>query len=120
MIALRIVPAPISANGLYRIAARPFPRIYMTQDGKDLKEAYQWQLKTQWRQRPIKKGVELILYIYYPDKKRRDADNAMKIVFDALKQIVFEDDSQVMHYSVYKRVDKQNPRVDIDVQELAE
>ena len=92
--------------------------MYMTPEGKALKELYQWQIKTQWKRPWIQGGVMLTIYIYYPNHVKRDLDNSMKILLDSMSGMVYKDDSQIMSLWVIKRFDADNPRVDIDVQEM--
>ncbi len=91
----------------------------MTAEGRSLKEAYQWQAKSQWKRPCITGNVFLTIYIYFPNKRPRDLDNAMKILLDSLSHIVYKDDKQITSLWLIKKVDPDNPRVDIDVQESA-
>lgn len=116
MISLTLRPAPLSTNHIYRVAQN---RIYMTAEGRSLKEAYQWQAKSQWKKPSTTKPVALTLFIYYGDNRKHDIDNNNKLVLDALTGIVYKDDGQIFRLFIYKRFDANDPRVDIDVQELA-
>lgn len=49
------------------------------------------------------------------DKRVRDLDNHLKIVFDALTGVVWEDDKQIQEMTIRKDYDKENPRVELDV-----
>lgn len=61
-------------------------------------------------------GVSLTVYRKY---KRGDTDNYLKICLDALNGIAWNDDSQVAEIHLYRKDDKQNPRVEIEVWEIA-
>lgn len=87
----------------------------MTQKGKTLKESYQWQAKSQWRQKPIEMDVEIDIKIYFGTKRRSDWDNFHKLSMDALSGIVYADDSQIIKATVEKKYDKQNPRITIEI-----
>jgi len=53
--------------------------------------------------RPLVGALNLELELYPPDRRRRDADNAMKALLDALAHAgVYQDDSQIMHLEVWK------------------
>lgn len=90
----------------------------MTDQGKAIKEAYQWEAKTQWKRKPITGDVALHITFYFKDKRRRDLDNQHKLIWDALSGIVYEDDSQVIEYHVYREFDKARPRTEIEVREV--
>jgi crossover junction endodeoxyribonuclease RusA len=92
----------------------------MTDEGHAQKEDYQWQIKEQWRRPELTGGVMLTIYIYFKDHRRRDLDNAMKILLDSMSHMVYKDDSQIQSLCIHKRIDEHNPRVDIDVQECPE
>lgn len=67
--------------------------------------------------RPIASGdVCLSIAIYFPDRRRRDADNVFKAISDAGNGVLYSDDSQVKegHFSV--GYDKERPRVDVWVE----
>lgn len=105
---------PQSTNHLYKPTVRG---IYLTQEGKDLKEDYAWQAKAQWKREPLTQQNLLVdIHLYFPDKRRRDWDNWHKLSMDALTGIVYEDDSQILAATVSKHIDKERPRIEIKVQ----
>ena len=61
----------------------------------------------------IRKGNE------YPQKKP-DADNIGKIILDALNNIAYKDDSQVVELTVYKRFTEETERVEFELKEIKE
>jgi Holliday junction resolvase RusA-like endonuclease len=109
---LTLTGNPVSTNSLYR---RHGHFIYMCKQGKDLKESYQWQAKSQWKGNPTTKDVEIEVRLYFKDNRRRDWDNWHKILCDSLTGIVWEDDSQIKKASVEKFIDKKNPRIEINI-----
>ena len=102
---------PLSTNHIYRHTGH---RVYMTAEGKALKESYQWQLKEQYKEKPISEIVSISLHIFFGDKRKRDIDNYNKIVLDACSGILWEDDSQICDMFIGKYYDKQNPRIEIE------
>lgn len=52
---------------------------------------------------------------YYPDARRRDGDNLLKLAMDALNGVLYNDDSQVIEASVSKAIDRQRPRTEVAV-----
>ena len=61
----------------------------------------------------IRKGNE------YPQKKP-DADNIGKIILDALNNIAYKDDSQVVELTVYKKFTEEVERVEFELKEIKE
>lgn len=90
---------------------------YMKKEGKELKESYQWQVKSQWKKPMIEGDCEVEIDLYFGDRRRRDWDNWHKLTMDALEGIVIKDDSQIQRAIVNKKYDKSNPRVEIKINE---
>lgn len=86
-----------------------------------LKEGYRWQIKSQFREDPIKTplAVDLIFFMPIPKstsgiKKRQmgngiiahtkkpDIDNLQKFILDCLNKLAFEDDSQIVEIRAKK------------------
>ncbi len=85
----------------------------MTKDGKDLKESYQWQAKSQWKAKPLEGAVEVEIKLFFKNKRQHDIDNYGKLLLDSLTGIVYLDDSQVCKMTVVKGLDSKNPRIEI-------
>jgi crossover junction endodeoxyribonuclease RusA len=62
----------------------------------------------------VKMSVDFIL----PDNRRRDLDNLNKGICDALNGIAFNDDSQVTTLILSKVIDRANPGVWIEIEEV--
>jgi len=107
---------PLSTNHIYKSMCRgKFASVYMSKDGKDLKESYQWQLKSQYKGKPLKTDIDLRIELFFGDNRKRDIDNYNKIVIDSLTGILFEDDSQIQSLLIIKNKDLKNPRVEIQL-----
>lgn len=89
--------------------------MYMTAEGKALKEAYQWEARAQWRGDPLRGPVEIEVTLFHGDKCARDIDNYSKILLDALTGIVWDDDKQVEKMAVVKAYDRLTPRVELSI-----
>jgi Holliday junction resolvase RusA-like endonuclease len=108
---------PKSTNNIYRAAARgSFVSYYMTEEGKALKTAYQWEAKAQWRGAPLQGELALSVRFYFGTKRKADLDNFNKLWQDALSGIVYNDDSQIGELHLYRDYDKTNPRIEVTVQ----
>lgn len=105
---------PCSTNMLYR---RHGHVIYLSKAGKDLKESYQWQIKSKYKGKPLKSEVKLKVELFFGDNRKRDIDNYNKILLDAFTGILWEDDSQIQCLEIKKNKDIKNPRIEITYEE---
>lgn len=105
---------PLSTQHIYKMTCRgKFATLYMSKDGKDLKESYQWQLKSQYKGKPLTGDIDLRVELFFGDERKRDVDNYNKIILDAMSGIVYEDDNQIQSLLIIKNIDKKNPRIEI-------
>lgn len=88
---------------------------YMKSEAKGLKESYQWQAKAQRPNTPLKGNLDIKIYLYFKDHRKRDWDNWHKLSMDALNGIIWEDDSQIKRATVEVNIDADNPRIEIVV-----
>lgn len=55
------------------------------------------------RIRPMKGNIGITIYAYPPDKRRRDLDNILKAILDALQHAgAYADDSQISGITIYR------------------
>jgi crossover junction endodeoxyribonuclease RusA len=90
----------------------------MSKEGKLKKEEYQWEAKSQWKKKITNKDLEVIITLYFKDKKVRDIDNYSKILLDSMTGIVWEDDKQIQRMTIEKYIDKEDPRIEVEIFEL--
>lgn len=62
---------------------------------KTLKQAYQWEAKAQWKEKPLSGPVAADITLYFDTRRSADWDNFHKLSCDALSGIVYEDDKQI-------------------------
>jgi len=107
---------PKSTNGIYKTTCRNgYATLYMTNEGKALKEAYQWEAKTRWK-RPLFDGeIEIRVRLYFKTNRKHDIDNYNKLWMDALNGIVYKDDNQIKKLTIEKFKDKENQRIEISL-----
>lgn len=89
------------------------PWRYMTNEARDLKEAYQWEAKSQWKGKPLTGDICLDIRLYFDNHRKRDWDNFHKLSMDALTGIAWEDDSQIKEATVKMGYDKADPRIEL-------
>lgn len=109
---------PKSTQHIYRSACKGrFPTTYMTREGKQIKNTYQWEAKEQWSGPPIAPHIDIRLQVhfFFKDHRRRDLDNQNKLILDALNGIVYEDDSQIAELILRRGYDAEHPRVEVTI-----
>lgn len=110
---------PKSTQTIYRYACRgSFPTMYMTKVGKDIKEQYSLEAKSQWKKEPIKGDIKMWVTLYFGTKRVHDIDNFSKLLLDSLTGIVYEDDVQIQELHIKKEFDKSNPRIELETVEI--
>lgn len=115
---LILLGAPLSTNHIYKSHCRfGHPSVYMTKEGKELKESYGWQAKSQYKGKILEKPLYLNIRLYRV-KNSGDIDNFNKILFDSLKGIIFKDDKQIEEMLIVKDTDSKNPRIEITIEEI--
>ena len=106
---------PLSVNSIYM---RTRERVVLTPKARLTKTAFMWEARSQYRGPLLEGDVDVDVTLFFRTKTRRDGDNAMKLVFDSLTDIVYKDDSQITDHHVHKRYDPKNPRVEIIITPL--
>ena len=64
--------------------------------------------------RPLSGPVSVSAVFYFPNK-RGDLDNRIKVLLDALQDVHYADDKQVHYLEATRRIDKANPRVEVEI-----
>lgn len=107
---------PLSTNNIYRHRGNI---TYMTRKGREMKNSYQWEAKTQWQGFKCLTGaLEIWISLHFKDKRVYDIDNFGKLLLDSLTGIVWNDDRQIQKMTVEKFYDKEKPRIEIKILEL--
>ena len=81
---------PLSINQAYRYSNN---RCYLTKEAKEYKSKIQEIIKDENK---IKGKVKLYVQFGFKDKRKRDVDNYLKIFIDSIKNILIEDDSEII------------------------
>lgn len=112
---ITLLGEPKSTQHIYKITCRPFPSLYMTPEGKAIKEDYAWQGKSQWgNKKPIDSPFGLTVNIYHKTKRKQDLDNFNKLWQDALNRICYTDDNLIHEMHLFKYHDPLSPRIEIE------
>lgn len=67
---------------------------------------------------PTDRNYRVTTRIYFPDKRRRDADNVVKAIQDALNGYLWADDAQITRAAQEIEIDRERPRVEVEVEVL--
>ena len=74
--------------------------IYQDKKVKDFVEFAQWELRSQYRGKPITDNVELELEFY--NKRDKDVDNQISTIMDMIQGILIENDRKVIKITASK------------------
>jgi Holliday junction resolvase RusA-like endonuclease len=97
------------------------PRAYTPRQTKAYEAEVAWAAKQAMRGRtPFAGPVGMTLKFYRATRARADGDNLEKAIADAMNGLVYLDDDQVVECHRYKRLDRQWPRVEVEVWEVEE
>ncbi len=110
-----IFPYPPSVNHLYATFAG---RRIVSAKGRKFKSDIAVLAKQQGAK--LLAGDLSVTFRVFRPKRIGDLDNRLKISQDALKGICFADDKQIIEIHAFRFDDKANPRIEIDLKEIAE
>ncbi|GMA50153.1 hypothetical protein GCM10025857_15100 [Alicyclobacillus contaminans] len=118
-----VLPLPPSVNHAYRnfTTANGRRMRVPTREAARFKRdaawlAKAWRADTRWSIPPEDRKVIVRMWVYWRDWRRRDTDNTWKLTLDALKGILYEDDSMCLPQVIDFGVDRENPRVEIELE----
>lgn len=99
-------------------AAKPGVRSFTPPETKAYEELIGWcAIAAGARRARLQPPYKLTVRIWWPDARRRDADNVLKATQDALNHVVWTDDSQITETrTVVEGIDRENPRILITVE----
>ena len=117
MIKLELSTVPPSVNGIWTNKSNGR---YKSKKGKILEETARSELKNQFRCKPLASSLEVRIWLYFKDKRKRDIDNYNKGILDAMTNIAYNDDSQIEELNIKKIVGCGFNKVKIEVEELNE
>ena len=115
------LPLPPSVNSYWRsVSVKPgVTKVLISRDGRAWKKKA-LQLVAMQRTQVVTGPVSITLTVYFKDL-RRDLDNTAKPVLDLLQAAgLYANDRQVTRLLMVRRVDKGNPRVEVQVEQDAQ
>lgn len=90
----------------------------MTKEGKDFIEFARIEARSQYQGESLKGRLKVVYEIFFPDNRRTDLDNRLKIMSDSFEGIIFVNDSQIDELTIKRKFDKKIPRVEVSVEEI--
>lgn len=105
------LPWPPSVNAYWRIFRN---RILLSREARDFK-ANAASVAKRAALTPRAGPVVVTVWAFRP-RRIGDLDNTLKATLDSLRGVVFVDDSQVVELHAFRRDDKENPRVEVQVE----
>ena len=100
---LLALPLPPSVNHYWRHVGS---RTILSKEGRIYRETVGKEVLVQWPRdtlRPLTGRLKVVIRAMMPDRRRRDLDNLLKSLLDALQHAgVYEDDSQIDDLRIYR------------------
>lgn len=109
------MPFPPSSNRYWR---HNRGRTHRSKEANDYRDAVAYICNAAGVE-PLDGDIAISMHFYRP-AKRGDLDNRLKQIFDALQGYAYHDDKQVSEIHAVRHDDKENPRVEITLTEVAE
>jgi Holliday junction resolvase RusA-like endonuclease len=108
---------PQSTNHVWKSTCRGgYAVVYISARGRELKDQYRLEVRHQWKGKERLQGeLRAEMKLYFRDKRARDIDNYCKLVLDSMNEIVYNDDKQIRKLTIEKFLDRDNPRVEVEV-----
>lgn len=111
-----VLPLPPSINRYYTQNKYTGRRV-------KTKEAKSWESEALWMLKKIRKKFRkkevVVIYEYYFKDNRSDYINRAKITDDIIEKAgIIDNDRQIIEGHIYKRIDKKNPRVEIEIEKI--
>ena len=113
----------ITVNHIYKITVRnEKPIVYKTSKARKFQRTIAKLINQNANFEKIEKIKEnghgdiiVLLKYYFPDKRRRDTNNLIKIIADGIEKGIGIDDSRFLIREMSKKIDRENPRIEIEI-----
>lgn len=110
MVRIKLSRTPPSTQHIYFHKGH---MVFMSSEGKQCKELFQWEMKSQYKGKIITDPISVIVEYYFKDKRKHDIDNFSKLWLDAGTGILWKDDGQIVELVLRKFIDTKNSRTEI-------
>tara|TARA_R100001443_G_scaffold114141_1_gene129686 strand:- start:1011 stop:1370 length:360 start_codon:yes stop_codon:yes gene_type:complete len=104
-----------SKSNQYRIARG---RMYKSKELKVYEDSFAMQCK-EYENLMIEGHFRIKLKVFYPSR-RSDLDNALKVILDCCQHSkIIKNDNRCIEIIAYKEIDKEQPRIEFEIEEFA-
>ena len=112
------LPLPPCINQTYGVSRNGYQAMFKKRPVKNWEFVAGWEVKRQWKGKPLDGPVSLEIHWFY--KNDRDIDAGLKVLLDLFqKQSVYLNDGQVRRITnMTIDEDKKNPRVEVEINEI--
>lgn len=113
------VPLPPSVNHYWRsvpATRNRRARVLISEGGRIFKRSCQLAALAQVR-KPLETDLSLAAVVYFQNR-RRDLDNCLKPLLDALQGAAYLNDRQIAHIEMRREIDRDRPRVELTLTPL--
>ena len=90
-------------------------RTFIPRATTQYEEKVAWCAKASQGRTKLHPPFALEVRCFFPDRRRRDVDNVIKVCMDALNGVVWDDDSEVTRMTASKAIDRDNPRLEVEI-----
>lgn len=84
-----------------------------------MKALTQWRIENQGRHWTGVGRFSLNCFLFFDDRRKRDIDNCLKSISDALNGMLYDDDHQIDEIYAYRDYDRHEPRAVVTVRRLS-
>lgn len=107
-----VLPLPPSVNHQY---IRRRDRVVLTAASRAYYDDVAFELRCHAAP-PPRAHFSVTIRMYFPDRRRRDLDNTLKLMLDAIAHALGFDDGNIDELHVYRALDRQRPRAEVLLQ----
>ena len=110
------LPLPPSANRMWRKGK--YGQLYKTPVAKVYHQEVGWIVRASGMS--VLDGDIVVTMRFYRARKSGDLDNRIKLLLDSLQGVAYHDDKQVIELHAFRFDDKDNPRIEVEIENESE
>lgn len=87
-------------------------RVFLTNESRNFRTLVKYTIREELFDGPVCVNIK-----YYRPRKSGDIDGPLKECLDALQDVLYKNDNQVIELHIYRGDDKDNPRLEVTISE---